>query len=544
MTNESQMNEKQIQNSDEFWFDYKLDWENPKGIRQPKASKNKREEIEALKKLENYNKSTKDEDGKVREEKLFPSYRSYIKSDKTIAIQEPLTTNPEERIFILVHQMYELAFKQIIFDLSVINKTLVEVLKNKDESLKDFIQCPIPVNYEQFNNASALSQLLLKVDVQTEEEKHSLTEFRKQLFWQSAYFASNRLIVNAEKVLSSLSCMLDINSFNGIQFSQFRPALLPASGFQGEQFRTIQMILGRYQCLSSPFFGIQEFLKKYNVDSTYSDDTKWEKMYEIEIDQAIKQFHSIASKYIYQRFTTEELNLDWLQNQNDKGLTVKENGTIESELCINVNDLLVQFHKLYCNEKTKLKDIYNNNPNVLKLKFESFEIAIEKFLNKAGYIQDKDAVTTADKNKLELIRNKLKESIKLKFKHDFDNHWDNVFHDNKRLGMQEFTKKNRNTFLFQILKNLSRFDAVIHGIDYSKHNRNKSHRESIIDRPYFSFLERHFDFIVNQIGIVMEFEGGSAISGSGGGGENYFEFAMRLYDMFPPFPAVDEYVLK
>ena len=49
----------------------------------------------------------------------MPSYGEYLKVDELLALQRPLSEGPEhdEMLFIVIHQVYELWFKQILHEL-------------------------------------------------------------------------------------------------------------------------------------------------------------------------------------------------------------------------------------------------------------------------------------------------------------------------------------------------------------------------------------------------------------------------------------------
>jgi len=60
------------------------------------------------------------------------TYGSYLKLDQLLALQQPLSDGPEhdETLFIVVHQVYELWFKEILHELDY----LQELLRERDES--------------------------------------------------------------------------------------------------------------------------------------------------------------------------------------------------------------------------------------------------------------------------------------------------------------------------------------------------------------------------------------------------------------------------
>ncbi len=125
-------------------------------------------------------------------------YHSYLQMDKLLSAQKlrslELAENPahEEMLFIIVHQVYELWFKQIIHELdSVIALFAAERV---DES----------------NIGTAVSRLERVTDIQ-------------------------RLLIQQIEVLETMT---------PLDFLDFRNYLFPASGFQSFQFRVMEVILG------------------------------------------------------------------------------------------------------------------------------------------------------------------------------------------------------------------------------------------------------------------------------------------------------------
>src|SRR5690348_5579338 len=56
----------------------------------------------------------------------MPSYGEYLKIDELLALQRPLSEGPEhdEMLFIVIHQVYELWFKEILHELDRLNELL------------------------------------------------------------------------------------------------------------------------------------------------------------------------------------------------------------------------------------------------------------------------------------------------------------------------------------------------------------------------------------------------------------------------------------
>ncbi len=124
-------------------------------------------------------------------------YKNYLHLDKILGAQEPIssqTDNPahDELLFIIVHQAYELWFKQIIFEL---------------DSVKRIFADP-PVDDKQMGT----------------------------------------IIARLDRILTIQSLLLDqidvIETMTPLDFLEFRDLLVPASGFQSIQFKEIEIRLG------------------------------------------------------------------------------------------------------------------------------------------------------------------------------------------------------------------------------------------------------------------------------------------------------------
>lgn len=114
----------------------------------------------------------------------FVNYWDYIHLDTLLSLQLPLTTLPDEKIFIMYHQITELYFKMCLNE------------------------------YEQIGNLTA----------------PTVPELVRRLHRINRYF---------ENLIDSFDVMVD--GMDPQQFLQFRMALMPASGFQSVQFRMIEI---------------------------------------------------------------------------------------------------------------------------------------------------------------------------------------------------------------------------------------------------------------------------------------------------------------
>ncbi len=116
------------------------------------------------------------------------TYGSYLRLDDLLACQSPLTDAHDELLFVIIHQVYELWFKQILHEAGLLQRRL-----------------------EQGDSAGAL---------------HTARRIAKIL----------KTIVGQLDVLETMTPR---------QFASFRPELGTASGFQSYQFRELEAVLGR-----------------------------------------------------------------------------------------------------------------------------------------------------------------------------------------------------------------------------------------------------------------------------------------------------------
>ena len=118
------------------------------------------------------------------------TYASYLRIDDLLALQVPRSDGPEhdEHLFIVIHQVYELWFKQVLHELAAIQRVL------------------------EAGDTDAALHLL------------------------------NRVL----KILKTLVAQVDVlETMTPLQFLSFRGRLDSASGFQSAQFRAIEATLGR-----------------------------------------------------------------------------------------------------------------------------------------------------------------------------------------------------------------------------------------------------------------------------------------------------------
>ena len=117
------------------------------------------------------------------------TYGSYLKVDELLALQQPRSAGPEhdEMLFIVIHQVYELWFKELLHELDRVS-------------------------------------LLLK-----RNEPHKAQHTLKRVL----------------TILKVMVAQLDIlETMTPLEFLSFRERLAAASGFQSDQFRQIEFVLG------------------------------------------------------------------------------------------------------------------------------------------------------------------------------------------------------------------------------------------------------------------------------------------------------------
>src|ERR1700753_833859 len=116
------------------------------------------------------------------------TYGTYLRLDDLLDCQHPLTGSHDEMLFVIIHQTYELWFKQILYETDLLQRRL-----------------------EGGDGAGGL--------------------------------ATARRIA---KTLKTVVAQMDVlETMTPQQFAQFRPDLGSSSGFQSTQFRRIEAVYGR-----------------------------------------------------------------------------------------------------------------------------------------------------------------------------------------------------------------------------------------------------------------------------------------------------------
>lgn len=148
------------------------------------------------------------------------SYADYLMLSTLLASQRPSSVVPDERFFIVGHQLFELVFKLAIFDLAVVTRTCAEIAK-------------MPPG----------------------ERTRLAANNGEDAFWGPATTAAARVEYSFERIAPLLIQFFDSQErFNHAEFYSFRPNLGSASGFQSANFRLIQKALGKTNLLKVPIF--------------------------------------------------------------------------------------------------------------------------------------------------------------------------------------------------------------------------------------------------------------------------------------------------
>ncbi len=118
----------------------------------------------------------------------YDAYRDYLELDTLLDIQRPNTEQPDELLFVVVHQSHELWFKELLHELDVLDPML-----------------------RKADSGPAL-----------------------------------RTLRRARSIIKALTAQIDVlETLTSEQFDTFRAHLGSGSGFYSAQFREIEVVLGR-----------------------------------------------------------------------------------------------------------------------------------------------------------------------------------------------------------------------------------------------------------------------------------------------------------
>ena len=148
------------------------------------------------------------------------TYSSYLRVDELLSLQRPRSDGPEhdEMLFIVIHQVYELWFKEILHEIDRV-------------------------------------KLLLESD-ETHRVQHTL----------------KRILT----ILKVLVAQLDIlETMTPLEFLSFRERLEAASGFQSDQFRQLEFALGRKSMHAIQRFAGESRARRA-LEQRYAEATLWD----------------------------------------------------------------------------------------------------------------------------------------------------------------------------------------------------------------------------------------------------------------------------
>jgi tryptophan 2,3-dioxygenase len=148
------------------------------------------------------------------------TYNSYLKVDELLELQQPRSDGPEhdEMLFIVIHQVYELWFKEILHEIDQVKR-------------------------------------LLEAD-----EAHRAQHTLKRIL----------------TILKVLVAQLDIlETMTPLEFLSFRARLEAASGFQSDQFRQLEFVLGRKSKQAIQRFSASSRARQ-SLERRYDEPTLWD----------------------------------------------------------------------------------------------------------------------------------------------------------------------------------------------------------------------------------------------------------------------------
>jgi tryptophan 2,3-dioxygenase len=148
------------------------------------------------------------------------TYQSYLKVDELLSLQQPRSDGPEhdEMLFIIIHQVYELWFKELLHELDHVMRLL------------------------------------------RDDEPHRAQHTLKRIL----------------TILKVMVAQLDIlETMTPLEFLSFRTRLEAASGFQSAQFRQIEFVLGaRNEAVMDRF--PEGSSSRAALEKRYSEPTLWD----------------------------------------------------------------------------------------------------------------------------------------------------------------------------------------------------------------------------------------------------------------------------
>ncbi|MBE7471496.1 MAG: tryptophan 2,3-dioxygenase [Anaerolineae bacterium] len=148
------------------------------------------------------------------------TYSNYLKLDQVLSAQQPLSEGPEhdELLFIIIHQVYELWFKQVLHEL-------------------DYLQQKLEAN----------------------DTPRALRTLRRIL-----------------TILKTMVAQIDIlETMTPLEFLSFRHRLESASGFQSHQFRELEFVLGHKRRAVLVYYP-EEMPARRRLEQRYQQPSLWD----------------------------------------------------------------------------------------------------------------------------------------------------------------------------------------------------------------------------------------------------------------------------
>ena len=246
----------------------------------------------------------------------YMGYWNYIKLETLLSIQTPKTDFPDEKIFIIYHQITELYFKLCLIEIEHINKNGRNVLE-------------------------------------TGEDLGWNTALTKNIFIERM----TRLNRYLSKMIDSFDIMIE--GMDKKEFLKFRMALLPSSGFQSVQFRMIEIRSTDLTNLST------KSSKDSNLNDVY-ENLYWKRganeLATGEKTYTLKQFEKKYNKRLFKlcnKMTTKNIWAKYKElpskDQQNKSLIKLMR---EFDLNVNINWKLAHYKSAikYLKSKNKLVD--------------------------------------------------------------------------------------------------------------------------------------------------------------------------------------------
>ncbi len=170
--------------------------------------------------------------------RLGLDYAGYLGLTDLLGAGTPASSVPDERAFVIVHQLCEVVFKQMTFDLAVVTATFERLLAHPD-------RVALALAEGEVDDESAAARV-----------------------WRPAITAANRLRHAAQQLLPPIMKLMgrggeDDVLFSRVEFGHFRAHLEPSSGFQAAQLRLIQRALGKGPLLDLRVFPGDNYGRHY-----------------------------------------------------------------------------------------------------------------------------------------------------------------------------------------------------------------------------------------------------------------------------------------